>query len=307
MNGASRIGGRSGQYRPATRGGGDGRSASLARFRRGRKVGDVISGIFLRRETETLGWALLEGEELLAHLPDEGLRPAAGERVFFRVESLEPEVVLRLLTGDEPAARLAFLLPNLPLGQEAVLYTAARDRLDALLAADGPWTEAADTALRREVFIGRIAQNGAMLAAFVETRARARALCRAGAGAGLLFFQHMPWLSRAVSGLEVSLWSTGETPVFATAVLPSGDRLFVRGAMEDSVLRYRLGVAPSGSAAGVAAERFSPAAQRPGEHGSAESQGFFVASGNGADLVGRILARIAEAGGANVGRFSRKL
>ncbi len=68
MSGTSKIGGYGGYF--GTRGQG-GRSAALIRFCRGRKQGDVVSGVFVRMETDTLGWALLEGEELLAHLPED--------------------------------------------------------------------------------------------------------------------------------------------------------------------------------------------------------------------------------------------
>ena len=298
MSGTSRIGGYGGQ---------PGRSASLARFCRGRAAGDVVSGLFLRQETEQLGWAMLEGEELLAHLPEDGVRPVAGEQVFFRIESLHPEVVLRLLSGNDPMARLSFLLPSLPLGQEAGLYVAARDRLDALLGRRAPAQAQPDSASRREAFAGELGQNPAAFAAFAETRARSRALCRAGAGAGLIFFQHMPWLSRAVSGLEVSLWNKSEAPVFACAALGSGDRLLLRGNVKNGVLRYRLGVVPAGGATAFAPERFKPARGAAVEYRGLDPRSRSGSTGQAADLVGRILALAADSGTIAAGRFTRKL
>ncbi|MDL2209259.1 hypothetical protein LJC26_00425 [Desulfovibrio sp. OttesenSCG-928-O18] len=301
MSGTSRIGGYGGQTGTGRQ---SGRSASLARFCRGRAVGDVVAGVFLRQETDQLGWALLEGEELLAHLPQEGARPAAGEQVFFRIEALNPEVVLRLLPGNDPMAQLSFILPALPLGQEAVLYVAARDKLDALLLRRPSAEEPSDPALRREAFAGELARNPEAFAAFAETRARSRALCRVGASAGLVFFQHMPWLSRAVSGLEVSLWSKGEAPVFACATLGGGDRLLLRGNMENDRFRYRLGIVPVGGATAFAPERFAPAGKADAEYRGLDPRS---RSGAALDVVGRILALAADSGSMATGRFTRKL
>lgn len=288
MSGASRIGGYGG-YSGRDRQ--KGRSASLARFCRGRNVGDVVSGVFVRFETDSLGWALLEGEELLAGLPEDGERPAPGTPVFFRVEALHPEVVLRMLPGDAPEARLSVMLPSLPLSQEAGLYIAARDKLDALLAPRAR-PETADPAARKERFIAEAASDPALFSAFAESAARARSLCRAGAPAGLLFFQHMPWLCPAMSCVEVSLWNKGGSSIIAGGVLPSGDRLVVRGEMCGAVLRHKLGVVPANGL------RETPAAREPFRRSGGEAP---------SDLVGRILAAVAQSGAASVGRFSRRL
>ncbi|SBW09406.1 hypothetical protein KL86DPRO_50160 [uncultured delta proteobacterium] len=312
MSGTSRIGGYGGY---AGTGGKDSRSASLARFCKGRKQGDVVSGVFLRLETETLGWALLEGEELLAHLPENwqgaedwregGNRPSPGDKVFFRIEALRPEVVLRMLPAADPLARLSALVPSVPLAQEAGLYVAARDKFDALLAgflAKTPGLFAApDPASRKAAFINLVAADAGLLGAFAETSARSRALCRAAAPAGLLFFQHMPWLSGGLTQIEVSLWSEGDAPVFAGARLPSGDTMTLRGVMESGALRYRLAV--SGPKGDAFRARFSPA-----RTGAAEYRGSDRLAGNqAADLVGRILALAADSGTMATGRFSRKL
>ncbi|MDR3074165.1 MAG: hypothetical protein LBV01_05525, partial [Deltaproteobacteria bacterium] len=280
---------------------------SLARFCRGRKIGDIVAGTFLRRENDALGWALLEGEELLARLPSEGPCPLEGERVFFSVEALAPEVVLRLLPGTDPLARLALALPSLPLSQEASLYAAARDRLDALLAAEDEAPPSGGCAARREAFAARLGRRPALFSAFVETLARSRALRRAAAPAGLLFFHHLPWLSRAVSRLEVSLWNREDSPVFAGALLPSGDRLLLRGSVEKGLLRYRLGIVPAGGKGGAA-----PGDLRLPATSLAECLGPWPERGSrppgqAADIVGSILALAAESDTMAVGRFSRKL
>lgn len=306
MSGPSRIGGYGGY---PDSGGRRDRSVSLARFRRGRKQGDVVSGVFVRRETEALGWALLEGEELLAHLPEDwgtsGTGPVPGDRVFFRVEALAPEVVLRMLTPTDPLARLAAILPSVPLAQEAVLYVAARDRLDAALSASGNWDSALlstqDVAVRERAFIDLAAANPSVLAAFAETAARARSLCRAGASAGLVFFRHMPWLGPGLDQVEVSLWRDEKTPVIAGARLISGEKLLLRGEMREGIFRYRLSIAGPTAGGG----RFSPGRTAASEYLGAVPGG---ASGvQTPDLVGRILALAADSGAMAVGRFSRKL
>lgn len=304
MSGTSRIGG----YGDFSGDGRGGRSASLARFCRDRKTGDIVSGVFLRLETENLGWALLEGEELLAHLPAEGPRPETGSPVFFRIETLRPEVVLRMLPGDSPAARLAVAFPSLPLSQEAALYVAARDSFDAALAAHPvPGTVPHGVQARGEAFIAHVSRSPELFSAFVEAQVRSRALLRAGSSAGLIFFRHMPWISPALSGLEVSLWSKGDASVMAGGTLSGGDMLLVRGSMHGGVLRYRLAVAP---AKGAAARGVPHGGSPPG--GAAEYQGALAVGGPGTsgqavDLVGRVLALAADSGSMAVGRYSRRL
>ena len=254
-----------------------------------------------------MGWALLEGEELLAELPVEGQRPEEGSRVFFRIEALHPEVVLRMLPGDAAAARLALVMPPLPLSQEAGFYAAARDRLDSLLITHGvpeALRSLSGPEERKTAFIEAVSMSPALFAAYAESLARSRAVRGAAVGTGLVFFQHMPWLSGAVTGIEVSLWRGGEAPVFAGATLPSGDRLLLRGAVEGGTLRYRLAVASVKGGSSPQLRGFAP----PKGHG--EYKGLEPVRANSAgtwDLVGRILALAADTGSGAVGRFSRRL
>ncbi|MDR2893172.1 MAG: hypothetical protein LBV80_08840 [Deltaproteobacteria bacterium] len=95
----------------------------LLRFKRGRRPGDIVRGIFLRLEGAAPGtaWVNLEGEELLAELPPDlaelsrlilagrgvGATPTgvteadfplrAGSDCYFVLEKLDPEPVLRML------------------------------------------------------------------------------------------------------------------------------------------------------------------------------------------------------------------
>ena len=299
MSGSSRIHG-SGGY-AGTPGDQPSRSASLARFCRGRKRGDVVSGVFLRMEADNLGWALLEGEELLAHFPETwgegGSCPLPGDRVFFRIEGLVPDVVLRMLQATDPLARIASLLPSRPMAQEAALYTVARDAFETLLSpcliAEPGLFAAPDPVVRKTAFINCVASDAVLLGAFTETLARSWAMCRVASSAGLVFFQHMPWLCAGLTQVEVSLWQEGETPVLAGARLPSGDRMLLRGAMEHGEFRYNLSVSSPGG--GVRTRPGSAAQSRPGAPEP------FV------DLVSRILAAAADSDALSVGRFLRQL
>ena len=292
MSGSSRIHGSSGyagtfRDQPS-------RSASLARFCRGRKRGDVVSGIFLRVETGNLGWALLEDEELLAHFPETsdggGAYPLPGDRIFFRIEELVPDVVLRMLQATDPLAQIASMLPSRPMAQEAALYAVARDAFEALLSpcfiAESDLFATRDPVARKTAFINCVAADAVLLGAFTETLARSRAMQRSAASAGLLFFQHMPWLCDGLTQVEVSFWREGETPVLVGARLPSGDKMLLRGAMEHGEFRYTLSVSSLGG--GIAKAR------------TGTSEPF-------ADMVSRILAAAADSGALSVGRFSRKL
>lgn len=126
---------------------------SLERFKRGRKPGMLIEGIFLRLEPASPGtaWVNLEGETLLAALPDDlseiarlnlsskgvgaksstETRPfplAEGAACVFFLEKVEPEPVLRML-GPGTAARLT---PESQSRLKAALSNQAGQRLKDL-------------------------------------------------------------------------------------------------------------------------------------------------------------------------------
>ena len=113
----------------------------------------------------------------------------------------------------------------------------------------------------------------------------------------------MPWISPTLSGLEVSLWNKGDTPVIAGGTLPGGDALLLQGTMRGEALRYRLSVVPA---------KGGPTWELPrgvfAHDGAAEFQGAFAGTpGRTVDLVGRILALAANSGTMAVGRYSRRL
>lgn len=102
----------SGGYSGGTPSGGDGRDRSDPQaFKRGRKVGQIVRGRLLAPGPQGLFWVNLAGHKLLAALDHE---PSPGRELVFRIERLEPDLLLRDVTPppsavDDPALLLAAL------------------------------------------------------------------------------------------------------------------------------------------------------------------------------------------------------
>ena len=102
-----------GGYSGGTPSGGDGRDRSDPQaFKRGRKVGQIVRGRLLAPGPQGLFWVNLAGHKLLAALDHE---PSPGRELVFRIERLEPELLLRDITPppsavDDPALLLAALV-----------------------------------------------------------------------------------------------------------------------------------------------------------------------------------------------------
>ena len=149
------------------------RRHNLVRFKKGRRAGDAVKGVFLGLEAAAPGtaWINLEGESLLAELPPElaktakliaagkgvGATPTGitekhfplrhGDQCWFVLEQLEPEPILRMLYLRPDAdifqvehelakARTKVAWQELmrqPPAQTAARYTQSRNRLDMLL------------------------------------------------------------------------------------------------------------------------------------------------------------------------------
>jgi len=80
-------------------------------FRRGRRVGQIVRGRLALPGPQGLFWVIIAGHKLLASLDHE---PVAGRELVFRIEQLEPELVLRDITPppsvqSDPALLLAAL------------------------------------------------------------------------------------------------------------------------------------------------------------------------------------------------------
>ena len=273
------------------------RSASLERFRRGRREGDIVSGVFLRFENDHAGWAQLEGEELLAALPPDGPRPDIGAPVYFRVEALLPEVVLRMVSATDPAVEVALAAGSRPLAQHAALYASARDTLDTLLhTALWPSVPASATLFeRRQAFVAFVASSSDALEAYAEGLLRARTLQRAASLPGLAFFRHLPWLCPALRRLEVAFQTGGDAPVRAGGTLPNGVCLLVRGRIEKAVFRYRVEY--------TGAVQVAPEAAKNIPEASIFCLGM-TQTARAEDVLGHILASAASSGGSG---YRRKL
>ena len=113
------TGGYGGSGQPSS--GGKDRSDPQA-FRRGRRVGQIVRGRLVSPGPGGLFWVVVAGHKLLAALDHE---PAPGRELVFRIEGLEPDLLLRDITpppsaADDPVLLLAAL-------------TDARSKFEALL------------------------------------------------------------------------------------------------------------------------------------------------------------------------------
>lgn len=194
------------------------RADRAARFRRAHRPGDTVRGTFLRpaaqssafaasgADTGGLGWADIEGQTLLASMP---VFPQPGTELLFRVERVEPDIVLRLLAEGDDAA-----VPPPSPARLAADYAAARDRLDARLAGtlfpawsaptapNPPVTAAA----RHGAFAAHVAEDAETAALFLACQ-RARlallpVLRAAHPGVTLL---HLPWLCPTARALDCAV------------------------------------------------------------------------------------------------------
>ncbi len=136
--------------------GSDGKSRSDPEaFRRGRKSGQVVRGRLLSPGPGGLFWVVIAGHKLLAALDHE---PSPGRELLFRIERLEPELLLKDITPppsaqSDPALLLAALTEAksrfehhlgrfAPLSPPPLDLTANRKRFSQWLAADAAAAQA---------------------------------------------------------------------------------------------------------------------------------------------------------------------
>lgn len=90
-----------------TGGGYGGRKDRREAFRRKHAVGQRVTGTFVRRQSASLAWVEIDGQVLLAEL---GGDPQPGQRLFFVIERLVPEIVLKeIVPGKEGGGLVALV------------------------------------------------------------------------------------------------------------------------------------------------------------------------------------------------------
>ncbi|MHC1789201.1 response regulator [Solidesulfovibrio sp.] len=126
-------------------GGGGGKDRSDAQaFRRGRRRGQIVRGRLVSPGPGGFFWVVVAGHKLLAALDHE---PAPGRELVFRIEGLEPDLVLRDITpppsvADDPVLLLA-ALTDARSKFEAHLHRFAPSDTPSPGGFAGPWPGAA--------------------------------------------------------------------------------------------------------------------------------------------------------------------
>jgi hypothetical protein len=179
--------------------GGDGRDRSDPQaFKRGRQVGQIVRGRLLAPGPGGLFWVNLAGHKLLAALDHE---PAPGRELVFRIERLEPELLLRDITPppsavDDPALLLA------ALAETRSRFEALLHRGPPLFAEAGqsaPDAPLAPLAARKRLFawLGSTPEAAGLYGRLRELLRLARAFLPPAAGRPV----YLPW---AFPGLDAS-------------------------------------------------------------------------------------------------------
>jgi hypothetical protein len=137
-------------------------------FRRGRQVGQIVRGKLVSPGPDGLFWVVIAGHKLLASLDHESV---PGRGLVFRIERLEPELVLKDITPlpsaqsdpvlllsalSEARSRFEHLLRGFAAPQAPPLdLTEARNRFNRFLTADA----AAEAAYRQTRELFRLAMH----------------------------------------------------------------------------------------------------------------------------------------------------
>ena len=160
-------------------------------FRRGRKVGQIVRGRLLAPGPSGLYWVVVAGHKLLARLDHE---PIPGRELVFRIEALEPELVLKDITpppsvADDPGLLLAAL---------ATARTRFERRLARFVLLPAP---PLDLSAARRAFRAWLADDAAARADYDAVRKLFRqAAAFLPAGEGRLFYA--PWVFAGLTDSE---------------------------------------------------------------------------------------------------------
>ncbi len=191
-------------------------------FRRAHRVGQTVRGVALRPEpagsgqapAAHLAWLRIDGQELLA---DVGRPVAPGEVMLFRIEALEPDIVLRELRGGGNGG------PSLM--QLAPAFRAERDRFEALLSMAADWPETVLSApdhkavSHRESFNALLDRDSGLMEAYRRVLGQELALdagLRGDPPPGFsrehgLRFAYCPWLLPGFRECELLAWAMPST------------------------------------------------------------------------------------------------
>ena len=229
-----RITGRYGSGGEQSATGGKDRSDPEA-FRRGRKVGQIVRGRLVAPGPGGLFWVVLAGHKLLASLDHE---PIPGRELVFRIERLEPELMLRDITPPPSAASDPVLL--------LAALTEARSRFEHLLpAAAAPTAPPLDLTAARKRFAAFLAAHpeaGTALDAVRELFRLASRLLPAGEGRLI----YAPWVFPGLTQSEVLVTPRSRDsgdPGFALRLfgrLPGPGLVLVQASIRPGNAAYRL-------------------------------------------------------------------
>jgi hypothetical protein len=191
---------------------GPGADSRAERFRRTHREGQTVRGSLLRQGADGLAWVRIDGQELLASVAGEH---TPGRELFFRVERLQPDIVLKQLRGVRGASGAP--LAAIRLQAEVARFEALLDA--ALAAVDGeegafpddsfqgpaaaPVGAPDDATARRAAFLALVAARPELLRAYAALLAREREINARLAQTLAARYAYAPWLVPGARGVEV--------------------------------------------------------------------------------------------------------
>jgi hypothetical protein len=199
---------------------GPGADSRAERFRRTHREGQTVRGSLLRQGADGLAWVRIDGQELLASVAGEH---TPGRELFFRVERLQPDIVLKQLRGVRGASgaplaaiRLQAEVARFEALLDAALLDGALPGGSALGAGEsdasgdssgglvqGPGAAPDDATARRAAFLALVAARPELLRAYAALLAREREINTRLAQTLAARYAYAPWLVPGARGVEV--------------------------------------------------------------------------------------------------------
>lgn len=157
-----------------------------AQFRQGRRPGQKVRGTLVKWVSEGMAWVLIDGHHLLAQLQT---RPPEGAQLLFLITRLEPDIVLKELSGVPGTGN--------PVGDglaAAKSFETARTLFENRLRPHIPDLAAKGPLHRPARFITLLAKDSSLFAAYTDALVCAgRINLLAGPTSGMVAYQ--PWLA----------------------------------------------------------------------------------------------------------------